>query len=144
MARYFLNNFQKSRNSLVFKINTVHILTNTLRFPEPVFLTAYGRAALTPKMTHYDVMSFEISLMTSPRCELWRHRLGPIRRSWKACWGPSKWHAFVIIFEDCAHFDAQNWVQTVGCNKNVIYKNLLPLYFGGFAKIGCVAIKSQA
>ena len=39
----FLNNFQKSRNSHVFKINTVHILTNTLRFPEPVFTAAYGQ-----------------------------------------------------------------------------------------------------
>ncbi len=37
MARYFLKNFQKSRNSLVFKRKCLYNPIRLVRFPEPVF-----------------------------------------------------------------------------------------------------------
>jgi len=39
---------------------------------------------------------------------------------------PSKCHVFCKIIEDCAHFHAQNGVQTKGSGKSQSKKNILP------------------
>ena len=70
MARFFL--WQLGIFPKIVTFSAGFCLTDAIwGVPFPgVCLKVYLRAALTPNMTHYDVMSFEITLMTSPGCEL--------------------------------------------------------------------------